>query len=95
MDRIAYIKSEIERLYKTNPTVHVTLKLSRPKLWVKDTPVTIVGVYRNFFRIEERHSGHPLSHTLQYGDLLIGHVTVREVNLDLLPEEADRNRRES
>ena len=83
MDRLAYIKSGIEALYKTNPKVHISVKLARPKVIVEGTPAVITGVYRNIFQIEEYDKGRPMRHTFQYGDVLIGHVVIEE--LDYIP----------
>ena len=79
MDRLDHIKGEIEKLYKTNPNIHVSLKLARPKLIVKEAPAKITGVYRNIFQIEESDGGRPIRHTVQYGDVLIGQVKIREL----------------
>ena len=91
MDNLKYIKSEIERLYKTNPNIHITVKLARPKVIVKGTSAVITGVYRNIFQIEENDSGHPTRHTFQYGDVLIGHISIAE--LDYVPMVSILNRK--
>ena len=83
MDNLEYIKSGIEKLYKTNPNIHITVKLARPKVIVEGTPAVITGVYRNIFQIEETDNGYPTRHTFQYGDVLIGCVSIAE--LDYVP----------
>ena len=80
MDNLDYIKNGIERLYKTDPRVHISVKLTRPKVIVDGTPALITGVYRNIFQIEENDSGRPVRHTFQYGDVLIGNVTIAELD---------------
>ena len=79
MDQLGYIKNEIEKLYHTNPNIHISVKLTRPKIIVEGTPAVITGVYKNIFQIEECDSGRPIRHTFQYGDVLIGHVEIREI----------------
>lgn len=80
MDQIAYIKNGIEELYNTNPRIHITVRQTRPKVVVENASVTIVGVYRNIFQIEENDRGRPCRHTFQYGDVLIGQVQIEELH---------------
>ena len=80
MNDLDFIKSEIARLYRTNPNIHISVKFSRPKVLVEGTPAVITGVYRNIFQIEEHDSGRPVRHTLQYGDVLIGQVVIQELD---------------
>ena len=80
MDRLDYIKSEIEKLYKTNPQIHISIKLARPRITVENAPAVITGTYRNIFQIEECDSGRPLRHSFQYVDVMIGQVVIRELN---------------
>lgn len=79
MSTVDYIKSEINRLYKTNPNIHININMSRPKLTVAATPAVIKGVYPNIFRIEENVSGHPRCHSIQYTEVLIGQVGIPEL----------------
>lgn len=80
MDKLDHIKDSIEKLYKTDPCIHISLRLSRPKIVVDKTPAVIVGVYRNIFQIEESSNGRPARHSFQYGDVLIGHVVIHELD---------------
>lgn len=83
MSNIGYIKSGIEKLYKTDPNIHISVKLSRPKVIMEAMPSKIVGVYNNIFQIEINDDGHPFRHTFQYGDILTGCVRIQE--LDFVP----------
>jgi len=83
MDQLTEIKNGIERLYRTNPHIHISVTMSRPRIIVEGTPAVITGVYKNIFQIEACDSGRPVRHTLQYGDVLIGQVVIRE--LDFVP----------
>jgi len=80
MDPLDYIKTEIEKLYKSNPDIHISVRSTRPKIAVEGAPATITGIYRNIFQIEETGSGSPRSHTFRYGDVLIGHVVIEELS---------------
>ena len=75
-----HIRSAMEKLYRTNPEVHISVNRIQPKLIVESSPARIVGVYRNIFQIEECQSGKkPARHTFQYGDILVGHVVIEEL----------------
>ena len=80
MDKLDLIKKGIKRLYETNPEIHISVKLARSKIVVENTPVTLKGIYKNIFQIEENDSGRPIRHSFQYGDVLVGHVVIKELN---------------
>lgn len=84
MDTMDYIKSGIEKLYKTNPNIHISVSRTHPKVIVDASPAKIVGVYMNIFQVEECEGGRmPTRHTFQYGEVLIGQVKIEE--LDCVP----------
>ena len=81
MDYIEQIKTGIARLYKTHPSIHISVSRIHPKIIVEAQPARIVGVYKNIFQIEECVSGKmPTRQTFQYGDILIGQVVIEELN---------------
>lgn len=41
----------------------------------------IVGVYPHIFQVEEAAGSPPRRHSLQYSDVLVGHVVISELNL--------------
>ncbi|MBR3894547.1 MAG: hypothetical protein IKJ35_05305 [Clostridia bacterium] len=82
MKTIESIKSQIQRLYETNPNVHVNIKMTHPRISVKDTAAVITGVYRNLFRIVEHDCGYARTHSIQYAEVLIGQVVIAELELD-------------
>ena len=83
MDITDRIKKGIEGLYRAGGEVHISLKLSHPRVSVDSSPARIVGVYRNIFQIEERGAGKPPArHTFQYGDILIGWVKIKELDFE-------------
>ena len=92
MDGMEYIKSGIERLYKTNPNIRISVSKTHPKVIVENSPARIVGVYANIFQVEEcESSSMPIRHTFQYGDVLIGHVVIEE--LDFVPPVSAANKK--
>ena len=81
MDYIEQIKSGIEKLFKTNPNIHISVSRTHPKVIVDASPAKIVGVYKNIFQVEECESGKiSARHAFQYGDILIGQVMIEELN---------------
>ena len=86
MNYIEQIKSGIEKLYKANPNIHISVIKRHPKVVVNVMPAKIVGVYRNIFQVEECEDGKtPKRYTHQYTDVLIGQVKIEE--LDYAPME--------
>jgi len=84
MDYIEQIKKSIEKLFKTDPNIHISVSKTHPKVIVATSPAKIVGVYKNIFQIEECEGGKmPTRHTFQYGEVLIGQVKIEE--LDYVP----------
>lgn len=80
MNSLDLIREKIQKMYETNPQILINVKLSRPKVNLKNEAVTIKGVYPHFFIIEEQSDGLAKEHTLQYSDILIGCVEIQ--NLD-------------
>jgi uncharacterized protein Veg len=78
---IEQIKSEIKRLYETNPNIHISVNRTHPKVIVDASPAKIVGVYKNIFQVEECEGDKmPTRHSFQYGDVLIGQVKIDELD---------------
>lgn len=79
MNALDSIRSKILKLYKTNPNIHINAALTNSKAVLKNEPVVIKGVYPHIFQIEERSSGAPKTHTLQYSDILINRIEILEM----------------
>lgn len=80
MNYIEEIKTGIEKLYKTNPKVHISTIRARPKRIVTSSPAKIVGVYENIFQVEEcGEDNSPTRYTVRYSDVLVGQVKVEEL----------------
>ena len=79
MTSLDIIKSKIQRLYKSNPNVHINVAITSPKINLKNEPVVIKGVYPHIFQIEEGSSRSPKCHTLQYTDVLLHHIDIVEL----------------
>ena len=79
MTTLDIIKSKIQKLYATNPNIHINVTLTRPKVNLKNEPVVIEGVYPHIFQIKEKSSGSPKTHTLQYTDVLLQHIEILEL----------------
>ncbi len=79
MASLDIIKSKIEYLYKTNPTIHMDVALSTPRLTLENAEVTIKGIYPHLFRIEENSSGRVKFHTLQYSQVYTKQIIIKEL----------------
>lgn len=81
MQDINVIKDRVGELFVRAPEVHIDVHSTRPKVSVSSLPAKIVGVYRNFFRIEAVEDGMLKAYTVQYTDLFIGRVKIAELDL--------------
>ena len=79
MNSLDIIKAKIQKLYKTNPNIHINIAITSPKVNLKNEPVVIKGVYPHIFQIEERSSGSPKTHTHQYTEVLLHHIDIIEL----------------
>lgn len=79
MNSLTAIKQSVNHLYKTHPHVHVNVSLTQPKVHLKNHPVTITGVYPNIFQLEDRTGDSPSTHIVQYVELMMGHVEIKEL----------------
>ena len=84
MNTVDNIKSKIKRLYETNPNIHISVRITHPKIIIENTPAIIKGVYKNIFQIEESGSGYQKCYTFQYSDVLIGLIVITELNQENL-----------
>jgi len=80
MNSLKAIKQGVNHLFKTHPQVHMNVNISHDKLHLKKHPVTITAVYPNIFRIEDRTGNDIRQHTIQYVELMMGHVEIVELN---------------
>ena len=74
------IKTQIQALYASNPHIHVNVSITKPKVHLTNEPVVIKGVYPHIFQVEELSSGFRKCYTIQYIDVLTGHVEILELN---------------
>ena len=79
MNSLDTIRAKLQRLYKTDPHIRRRVALTNPKINLKNEQVTLPGIYPHLFQIEERSSGLPKKHTLQYSDILIGHIEILDM----------------
>ena len=73
------MKIKIGDLYKRNEEIHVDVHSKKPKINVINAPARIVGVYKNLFMLEAVENGMKKSYTVQYTDLFIGKVKIKEL----------------
>ena len=79
MTALDMIKNRIQKLYKTNPQIHINVSMNSPKISLHNEPVIIKGVYPHIFQIEEKSTGIPKYHTLHYADILTRHIEIAEL----------------
>jgi len=79
MNALDSIKTKIQKLYKSNPHVHINVAIPSPRVNLENQSVLITGVYPHIFQIEERSTGSPKTYTLQYSDVLLRHIEILEL----------------
>jgi len=78
---ITYLQAKVQELYNTNPNIHLSVVVTRPKKTYEDVPAKILDVYPNFFRVERTLENKKQIQTIPYTDLLIKNVTIKEIEL--------------
>lgn len=78
MTALEIAKNRIESQYRTAPETYARIRMTHPKVELDRDRVTILGVYKNIFMIEEYTTGVPKKHTLQYTDVLTGQFSLVE-----------------
>ena len=79
MDIETIIREKLAKLYRTDPHIHVSVHMTRPKRAMENIEATLVGVYAHIFQIEECTSGRPQRHTLQYADVITNQIEIAEL----------------
>lgn len=80
MQGVKELRQRIQYRMKTNPKIRFSTSLPQTRLKLESVEGVIVGAYSHIFQVEEESTGRKLRHTLQYTDLISGHVRVE--NLD-------------
>ena len=58
----------------------MNISISHPKLILKNAPAVLKGVYPHIFQIEERSSGVPKCHIIQYTEIITKQIELVELN---------------
>lgn len=79
MHSLNIIKTKIQKLYKTNPNIHISITASDSKTNLKNEPAVIKNIYPHIFQIEENSSGSPKTHIFSYTEILIKRIVIAEL----------------
>lgn len=69
MTSLDIIKSKIQKLYKTNPNIHINVATTHPKVNLKNEPVVLRAFILTYSKSKKRVVARPkptLSNTLMY-----------------------------
>jgi len=80
MTQTDYVKSKIEKLYKTNPNIHIQYAAITPRGVTESIPATITGVYKHIFQIEESSSGKARKYTVQFAEVIMRRIVIKEID---------------
>ena len=73
------IKIKIQKLYNTNPEIHINVHCNHPKMYYDNEPAIIRGVYPHIFQLEVKEDNQIKSFYMQYEDVLIKRVEIIEL----------------
>ena len=79
MSSLDTIKKKIQKLFATDPNIHVNVSINKPRIRLINEPAVIKGVYPHIFQIEEYSSGAAVCQSIQYNALLTGQVEIIEL----------------
>ncbi|MBO6089141.1 MAG: hypothetical protein J6P37_02360 [Lachnospiraceae bacterium] len=79
MMTLTEIKIKIQKLYNTNPQIHINVHSNRPKMYYDNVPAIIRGVYPHIFQLEINEENQIKSFYMQYEDVLIKRVEIIEL----------------
>lgn len=74
------IRSRIQKRMKTNPHVRFSTNMPQTRLKLERVEGVLVGAYTHIFQVDEQSTGRKLRHTLQYTDLISGHVKIEDLD---------------
>ena len=69
------IRVRIQRLYESDPVIHLNVSITRPKIVLKNKTARITGIYPHIFQIEA--NGERFS--IQYAEVLAKNVIITEL----------------
>ncbi len=78
-DLVYNLREKLKKLYVENPNLHINVNLAKPKLNLINEQVKLTGVYAHIFQIEEYSTGVPVRYTLQYADVIIKRIEIKEL----------------
>lgn len=74
------IRERVQARMKTNPKIRFSTCMPQTRLKLDKVEGVIVGAYTHIFQVDEESTGRKLRHTLQYTDLISGHVKIEELD---------------
>lgn len=80
-DSLAGIKSQVTRLYKKNPLIHMDIYFKGERKHIMDAEGELTAVYPNIFTVNITEDGIKRKHSFQYADLLTHSVEIKELNI--------------
>lgn len=69
------IKQTIQKLFHTNPIIHINVSMNRPKKRITNQEAKIKKLYSNVFLIETQGK----IYTFQYTDILTKNIEIAEL----------------
>ena len=78
----AELRERLAALKESDPVIHIDVAIPRPRVNLEGATARIVGIYPYIFRIEApAPDGRIQSYSLQYSDIMIGRIKIKELKL--------------
>ncbi len=74
------IRNQLKILLDKNPTVHISVSYSKPRIAVENQPVTLLGVYTHMFCVQTCDPIQTKRYTIRYGEIIAGSVKIQELH---------------
>lgn len=81
METTETLRKKIQFLYEKNVPLHMDVSMTHPKIQIENAEVVIKDVYPYIFRVETTDTASPQCYTLQYADVMTGHIRITELEL--------------
>lgn len=72
-------KARIQSLYERGARLRISMALTHSKV-VQDAEVTITGVYKHLFCVQEVNPSPQQNHTFTYTDLITRRIAIQEIS---------------
>lgn len=75
----ASVRSDIARLHRTNPNIHINYQIPHPKVHIVNASAVIRNVYAHLFELEYEQDGRSCVKIHSYADVISKRIEIVEL----------------